>query len=63
MSLDYFNPRARKERDPTKLMASRGHTLISIHAPVKSATGLARTSFDPVEHFNPRARKERDESL
>ena len=55
-----FNPRARKERDIKKGAKRTVLLLVSIHAPVKSATDWFALWRSENESFNPRARKERD---
>ena len=53
-----FNPRAREGRDV--VAPDRSANLgVSIHAPVKGATGLAAAG-DRDDGFNPRAREGRD---
>ncbi len=39
---DSFNPRAREGRDPTRPRVNRRDTGVSIHAPVKGATSVAK---------------------
>jgi len=59
----YFNPRARKERDCRLFSWRFCRCLISIHAPVKSATYDTLLFHRKGQYFNPRARKERDAYL
>ena len=57
----YFNPRAREGRDVVGYDFLAAEIRISIHAPVKGATGKRQAAhFRCKHHFNPRAREGRD---
>ena len=54
-----FNPRTREECDDEDIKAHQ-ERYISIHAPVKSATGPTAATKATIFNFNPRTREECD---
>ena len=52
-----FNPRTREGCDLKWRHVSPGLGRISIHAPVKGATGYRQTMTSSLAHFNPRTRE------
>ena len=57
-----FNPRSREGSDLRRLLACRLCRPVSIHAPVKGATGKIRGSHVRMAGFNPRSREGSDQT-
>ena len=55
-----FNPRAREGRDDLGAILRHSTYRVSIHAPVKGATGGYKCDIGRYQCFNPRAREGRD---
>ena len=58
-----FNPRTREGCDPAVATHKQHVVHISIHAPVKGATGRRQSWPYQQQHFNPRTREGCDDEL
>ena len=61
VSTYYFNPRSREGSDIAGIVSLRWEWIISIHAPVKGATGCGPSCRRTCSHFNPRSREGSDQ--